>query len=135
MTFTIPLKIKLIDLAQEAKTIRRFERKLLTSARKRRARQDEAAERFQSEYKILNDHRKDIVRPEARATQLAYGYIRGKRYRQIEQFSYEPPNWSKVEKMIKKYGDFDRNAFDIWRDEPERRPSPQPIKEATADNG
>lgn len=86
------LKVKLKALAAEAKIIR-FEEK-----RTKGALRDE-----------LCAHRRFAVRTEARATHLAYGFIRGRAYRQIENKCDTPPDWKKVEGMIKRYGKNNRD--------------------------
>lgn len=105
------LKVKIKSLAEEARIIRKEERK--TVGRLRAA---------------LLEHRVIDVRREARATQLAYGFLRGRSYRQLENkcrsehppFDRAGPNWSRVEKMILKYGpDKDprsvRQNLEFWK--------------------
>ncbi len=82
------LKVKIKSLAAEAKIIR-----LETKRAKRASIKDGLAL-----------HRKGIVRFEARHTHLAYGFLRGREYRQIENKAREAPDWAKVRKMIEKYG-------------------------------
>lgn len=82
------LRVKAKSLAEEARIIRREER------RARGALRDE-----------LHLHRVGPVRAEARATYIAYGLIRGRTMRQMENRD-EIPREAKerVEAMIKKYG-------------------------------
>jgi hypothetical protein len=82
------LKIKIKSLAAESKIIRLEEKRA-----KRTSIRDGLAE-----------HRKGIVRIESRHTHLAYGFLRGKEYRDIEKTAHEAPNWDKVRSMIQKYG-------------------------------
>lgn len=91
-TQSVYLKIKLKSLAAEARIIRREEQK--------------------NEYfrHGLRDHRKGIVRSVARDTQIAYGFLRGKDYKQIENNPKTKPNWDSVKKMIEKYG-VNRNDY------------------------
>ena len=63
------VKVKIKTLAAEAKIIRKEETKASTYLQER----------------LLRTHRVTVVRNEARAAQIAYGYIRGKRFDQIEQ--------------------------------------------------
>ena len=66
------LKVKIKSLAEESKIIRREEKKNPT-------------------FKIhLADHRKGIVRTEARASMLAYGFLRGVPYKKIESKCHQP---------------------------------------------
>src|SRR5262245_22683307 len=85
------LKVKLKSLAAEAKIIRAGER-----------RQAAAKGILHGE---LYAHRTGIVRAEARHTLLAYSFLRGKTYRQIEAKAREAPQWVKVEAMVRKYGE------------------------------
>ena len=82
------LKVKIKSLAEEARIIRKEEKR----ARRKSIRMG------------LADHRKGIVRTEARHTHLAYGFLRGRDYHQMESSTHEAPNWDKVRKMVEKYG-------------------------------
>lgn len=82
----IYLKVKIKSLAEEAKIIRKEEAR-------------------NPEFRLgLAEHRKGIVRNEARHTLLAYAFLRGKDYKQVEPKCHEKPEWSRVESMIIKYG-------------------------------
>lgn len=103
---SIHLKIKLKSLAAEARIIKTEERKM-------------RGPRWGSSYKrsLLQRHRLDVIRPEARCTHLAYGYLRGRTIDQIESCAKTAPDWDRVYVMVKKYGDYsqrDRSKFDIW---------------------
>src|SRR5690348_6675706 len=83
------IKIKIKSLAEEAKIIRQEELK------------------FPGEYEVrrgLYEHRMNSVRPECRAANLAYGFLRGKSYEQIERNPKTKPNWSRVQRIAEKYG-------------------------------
>lgn len=82
------LKVKIKSLAAEAKIIRKETKRAKLISIKNG----------------LYRHRIDVVRVEARHTHLAYGFLRGKTYQQIEHNAQEAPNWPKVRKMIEKYG-------------------------------
>ena len=84
------LKVKIKSLAAEAKIIRTEEKRARRPGLRRG----------------LEDHRKGIVRTEARHTHLAYGFIRGREYHQMESSTHETPNWEKVRKMVEKYGSY-----------------------------
>lgn len=105
------LKIKVVSLAAEAKLIRREESKM-----KRRR-----SERARDAFIGLRQHRINVVRPEARAACLAYAFLRGRPYRQVERVSYSLPDWTKVAKLVERYGDGDRRdlarSFEAWKDE------------------
>jgi len=83
----IQLKVKIISLADEAKTIRREEKKALTPELRH----------------SLTEHRKGIVRHEARHSLLLYGFMNGKQYREIEAYTERPPSWSKIKRMAKRF--------------------------------
>lgn len=79
------LKVKLINLADEARTIRKMERR---------------GGPLRSE---LRNHRTGIVRDESRHTQIAYGFLHGRTIEAIGT-GKKPVDWKKVESMIRKYG-------------------------------
>lgn len=79
------LKVKIISLADEARTIRRLEKK--------------AGYQRTS----LRDHRVRDVRSEARASIIAYNFLRGKSYDSFEKAVKNPPDWKRVEKLVSKY--------------------------------
>ena len=81
------LRVKLKNLAQEAKLIRREEQRSFGQLREE-----------------LYRHRIDVVRVAARETHLAYGFIRGRAWADMEQNPETFPNWEAVRKMVKKYG-------------------------------
>ena len=82
------LKVKIKSLAEEAKIIR--------------------AETKKAKHTSIKDglyrHRIDVVRVEARSTHLAYGFLRGRGYRQMESVAHSAPDWKRVRKMVEKYG-------------------------------
>jgi hypothetical protein len=81
------LRVKVKSLADEARIIRREERKTFGTLREE-----------------LYRHRMDVVRYEARHAHLAYGFIRGLTYEQMESSTNQSPNWERVRQLIKKYG-------------------------------
>lgn len=82
------LKIKIKSLAAESKIIRKETRRA----------------KLPSIKQGLYCHRVGVVRYEARHTHLAYGFLRGKEYREIEKKAHTVPNWDKVRRMVEKYG-------------------------------
>ena len=126
----IYLKVKIKNLAEEAKIIRREERIAL----KQRDRIPwahtfnvetndfdeeylEEVAHYQKLFNGLHEHRKTTVRNEQRATHIAYAFIRGRPFGEIEHGpigltlfdqDYGPTNrfgfWSKIGRMIAKYG-------------------------------
>lgn len=113
------LKVKIKSLAAEAKIIRQEERKWLHSARRLQSRITSEpncgpglSTRLSRACDLLGGlgrHRKFDVREESRASLLAYGFLRGRRYSQMEAKCYEPPRWSRVADLVKKYGPVGRN--------------------------
>ena len=81
------LRVKVKSLAVEARIIRR------EAQRTHGVLRDE-----------LHTHRVWLLRSEARHTHLAYGFIRGRTYLQIEPKAATAPNWERVRKMTKRYG-------------------------------
>lgn len=83
------LRVKLKSLAAEAKIIRAEEKRTHGLLRHE-----------------LHSHRVREVRSEARHTHLAYGFIRGRTYAQMERSPLKgyPPDWERVRKMTKRYG-------------------------------
>lgn len=66
-------------------------------------------------------HRIHDVRSEQRSALLAYGFLRGRAYRRLEQRAYTRPNWKRVEEIAKKFGTGDHREllqrFAAWKDE------------------
>lgn len=82
------LKIKIKSLAAEAAIIRK----------------EEGRWRGDSEIRYgLHQHRIIDVRREARAAQLAYGFLRGHEYRVMEAKWHEAPDWKRVQYMVEKF--------------------------------
>lgn len=86
------LKIKLKSLAEESRIIRKEELRLKRAGRG-------------VEIDTLRLHRHKVVREEARATHVAYGFLKGMSYDAVEPSAKSKPNWDKVVHMVKKYGD------------------------------
>lgn len=99
------LKIKIMSLAAEARIIRAEERKW---PRERDIPKDQREEPLQQARwrtrEQLAAHRKFDVRTEARSALLAYGFLRGRAYRQIEQSCYEDPNSNRITELVCKFG-------------------------------
>lgn len=98
----IKLKIKAKHLAAEPAIIRHEERKL------------KGLDKL-----CLQNHRKWEVRNEARATQLAIAYLKGKTYRKVEPKLKEPEAYKhvlvqkRVLKMVQSYGKRSTTISDI----------------------
>ena len=86
------IKVKILSLAAEAKIIRKQEQKARAHGNR--------------SLRIgLADHRRGIVRHEARHAQLAYGFLRGRAYKQMEAKCHPGcgPDFNKVKNSINKY--------------------------------
>ena len=80
------LKVKIKSLADEAKIIRKEEQKALRKASYHRYKQDETSTKgAYSLYRNLKLHRHHPVGSESRAALIAYGYLRGLKYSQLEK--------------------------------------------------
>lgn len=66
-------------------------------------------------------HRIQDVRQESRSACLAYGFLRGHTYQQLEARSYTRPDWKRVQTLVEKYGEGDSRErmqrFAAWKDE------------------
>jgi len=93
------LKIKIMSLAAEARIIRREESKARAAWRHNRS--NTAAEQ---DFWGLRSHRTWNVRNEARVALLAYGYLRGRTYRQLEFNPGSEPDWARVVQLAARYG-------------------------------
>lgn len=80
------LKVKIKSLAEEARIIRKEEKK----------------NKYFKEG--LADHRKGVVRYEARHAILAYSFLRGRKYSEIENKCHTAPDWPRFMELVKKYG-------------------------------
>jgi len=54
----------------------------------------------------LHRHRVCDVRSEQRSNMIAYAFLRGKTYRRAEKTAKTPPDWKRVEKIVKDFGAF-----------------------------
>lgn len=82
---SIYLKVKIKSLAEEALIIRKEERRALEIAKLQRALTYKGNINGEFLYRCLRMHRKSPVGTEARYALIAYGFLRGKKYKQIEQ--------------------------------------------------
>lgn len=125
MTMTersIHLKIKIVNLADEARTIRAEERKALRRHRKEHDNGDGSLRPENSNcelYAGLRNHRVTIVRSAARVNQLAYGFLRGVPYAAVEAYARSSPNFPEVRKIALRFsveGAWDEAAWRDWED-------------------
>ena len=120
------LKVKVMSISDEQKIIRREEQLAKYKARANRARIQEgkAAEdpaRYTEVNRGLHAHRVIDCRKELRSSHLAYGFVKGLKYRQMEPLAYAQPNWDRIERLIEKYGEGDtrtiKQQFAAWKAE------------------
>ena len=112
------LKIKIKTLAAEASIIRHA-----TLKAKKRVRwakdQMEGAATLQAikERNSLIDHRRLVVRPEARHSLLAYGFMRGTPYKAMERTCHEGPDWIRVATLVTRFGGGNSsNELQVWQE-------------------
>ena len=115
------LLIKATSLAAEAALIRKQEHRRLKAAANARTKNKSlnAIDKHVRVYRGLNDHRRTVVRNEARWTNLARGFLRGHDYLTIERLSYQQPNWDRVEALVMTYGEGNKEdlakRFAAWK--------------------
>lgn len=100
------LKIKLNHLAAEARINKKEKHKWMKKAA--RGRQVAFEKGIENPIKStmadsIHHHRMTCIRPEARDSLLAYGFLRGKSYAQIEAKRFTDPNWSNIKANIKRF--------------------------------
>ena len=105
------LRVKVGSLAAEARIIRRLEASIRRKWRKSRERTAEQVAELHHRHFVLREHRIREVRPEARATQLAIGFLRGRSYQQMEPTTKSKPDWARVERLVKRYGSAEKAAL------------------------
>lgn len=111
------IKIKSLSLGDEIHRIRREERKWLKSSRwlrgvskgsvTNRLTVEEATSKqthAEANFWLLRQHRLQL-RPHARAAHIAYCYLRGRKYSQVESKVKNHPDYAEVIKLVKKYGE------------------------------
>lgn len=112
MSNRIYLKIKALSLAEEARVIKAQEQRLLRRIAKARARLALDPNHIATGAGLLNavsawngirSHRIFEVRREARCTNLAVGFLRGRAYRIMEAVCWKEPDWKRVAEIAEKY--------------------------------
>lgn len=100
--FLSGLRVRIKELAQEAKYIRHEENKIKSRQKiKPVSWYDCGPKDFKSEeYRSLESHRKFWVRPAARESQLAYAFLRGIPYKQVEQSRKPEKEWHFQYKVV-----------------------------------
>lgn len=108
------LKIKVKTLAAESRFIRQEELKHRNAARKARSKERwQVARRLETAHWWLYTHRIHTVQPAARTNLLAYGFLRGRSYAEMEAKARVEPNWKEIRKIVER---FDGNTadFETW---------------------
>lgn len=54
---------------------------------------------------LMEEARNDARRKEARCVHLAYSFLRGRSYNEVENDSRTAPDWDRVEELVVKYGE------------------------------
>jgi len=85
----VHLKCKILTLCAESRIIRHQEEKCRNNL---------------YAHVTLNKHRKVVLRKEARNILLAYGFLNGKEYSQLETRANFEPDWSSIRRYVKKFG-------------------------------
>lgn len=121
----IYLKTKIMSLAAESRIIRNLEKSCKRNAVKaRKKHKEEDINYFEKQRVGLYFHRINDVRSESRSSNVAYSFLKGKKYGQIEKFAYTSPDWKRIEQLVSKYSESDRRVslqqFAEWKDEAEK---------------
>ena len=112
----IHLKMKICSLAEEARIIRRMEKRIVKRRRHWAKKTDTSVDMRSEPMRLsLQQHRQFVVRLEARNSNLAYGFLRGRTYKQVEdrhrpvdKQRSRPASWSRVADLVAKYGNMDK---------------------------
>jgi len=116
-----PVKIRIKSLAAEAKQVKKEEHKKLERARYYRNLGSDNAKSGVSmsihEYEQLRRHRKEVLAKEARTMLIAYGFLNGKDYAEIEQpYADKPVDLQNVTDIVYYCGDFEDTPRHVVED-------------------
>jgi hypothetical protein len=123
MSRAIHLKVKVKTLAAEARIIRKEERKALKAGRywkyadapRDPHKSGRAMQDAYRTYESLHEHRTGIVRSAARINNLAYGFLIGLSYEEMERYAKTEPHWNGIEKLVKRFGSKeDQERWNSW---------------------
>ena len=113
------LKSKIKSLAAEAYINSLDEAKLIRLARKR-AKKGKSRANLDRNHAALRQHHIQVVRVEARLSQLAYGFLRGRDYSTMEGAVFTVPSWDRVESIVRRFTDEDWRVvgqkWAAWKD-------------------
>lgn len=109
------LKIKIKSLADEKRTIKHEVRKLGRQISHVTLSKGECPElwKLRATQGSVFWHGHDDVRAEIRSAHLAYGYMRGRSYKQLEAKCREEPNWDRVTRIVRSFGG-DTSGLQGW---------------------
>ena len=127
----IYLKVKIASLAAEARIIRNLEKRRRTRLTKRHI-----PLISDNIWCGLNTHRRFELRIEARHAQLAYGFLRSRAYRTIENsplwlkppFSKQQPNLRRIAEIVCKFADLNGKLVESYKTRN------RPMREALVDD-
>ena len=100
------MKIKIKHLGEESRIIKNEKAKWLRKAAIGRQKAKESGRENPAApwmFDAIHLHRVNVVRPEARDSNLAYGFIRGHSYATVEEKRYTDPNWRNVLDIVKRF--------------------------------
>lgn len=128
------LKVKVHSLSSEMSYIRHQEDKWKNRARHARAKQKEqitAEEKAKAEASLSYAEsnfwsqrwHREHLKHDARNSHLAYGFMKGRSYEQMENICYGdvkghktlPPHWARIEEIVSKFSEDEPNVRDIMQ--------------------
>lgn len=125
----IHLKVKCATLAQEQRIIRRYLRSLAKRGAMKERKQVDGrwqggTPNMRSAFTSMYEHSKKELAPEARHSQLAYGFLRKRPYTVMERACRKLPDWDRIEKIALRFGSVDgviderliKQSFAAWKD-------------------
>lgn len=124
------LKVKVLSLVEEAKIIRRHEYRRQMMFALANTKFDDKKQEFkrvkflkkndyvdeghnQKIYNGLHRHRVFDVREETRSSHLAYGFLKGNAYHDMEERAENEPNWEKIQRLVMRYGEGDPSLLKL----------------------
>jgi len=109
---SVKLKIKMKSLGAEARFIRHEEKKACRGVHFLKDRQghEATAASLRDIRASIYHHRVHVVRPEARASNLAYALLRGRKYKDVENTCHFEPDWARVTTLLTVFGGYGPNT-------------------------
>jgi hypothetical protein len=114
------LKIKIINLADEQRTIRKEVHKFgrqISAITLENGEDDSSLWKLRAQQGDIFWHGYNTVREAAREAQLAYGFLRGTAYERIEQKTNDVPDWACVRSTAKRFyeGENFPEEWEAWQ--------------------